>query len=112
MGEGKAVFKGRVMSGKKAMTSAGIPVSHFKGQGRSFPDQWDPVMTAIVFLRCFGLNGLSRLLTSLELAPLEALKGTFAAFDPDIQRVRPFPAKGRSAELFKWVARVEIAKVA
>jgi len=111
MGEGKAVFKGRVMSGKKAMTSAGIPVLTLKAKEGLSLINGTQVMTAIGLLALLRAERLSKIADIAGACTLEALKGTFAAFDPDIQRVRPFPGQKAVAQnCLKLGRQSEIAK--
>ena len=111
MGEGEAAFKGKVMSGKQAMKKAGIPLLTLKAKEGLSLINGTQMMTAIGLLTLLKAEQLSKVADIAGACTLEALKGTFSAFDPDIQRVRPFPGQKATAENFLKLGRKsEIAK--
>jgi len=91
MGEGEAVFQGRVLSGKKAMEKAGIPVLTLKSKEGLALINGTQVMTAVGLLALLRAERLCKVADIIGACTLDALKGTLSAFDADIQKVRPFP---------------------
>ena len=91
MGEGEALFRGKVMSGKKAMERAGIPIVTLKAKEGLALINGTQVMTAIGLLALLRAERLCKVADIVGACTLEALKGTLSAFDLDIQKVRPFP---------------------
>jgi histidine ammonia-lyase len=93
IGEGEAVFQGEVMSGKKAMEKAGIPILTLKAKEGLALINGTQVMTAVGLLALLRAERLCKVADIVGTCTLEALKGTLSAFDPDIQKVRPFPGQ-------------------
>ena len=91
MGEGEAIFNGKVMSGKKAMGMAGIPRFNSQGKRRSCPGQWHSSHDRRRSLALLRAERLFKIADIVGACTLDAFKGSLRAFDPDIQRVRPFP---------------------
>ncbi|HUL29319.1 MAG TPA: histidine ammonia-lyase [Thermodesulfobacteriota bacterium] len=90
IGEGKAVFQGKVMSGKKAMEKAGVPILTLSSKEGLALINGTQVMTAVGLLAVLRAERLCKVADIIGACTLDALKGTLTAFDPDIQRVRPF----------------------
>ncbi len=90
MGEGEAVFQGKVMPGRKAMEKAGIPVLTLKAKEGLSLVNGTQVMTAVGLLSLLRAERLCKIADIVGACTLDALKGSLTAFDPDIQRVRPF----------------------
>jgi histidine ammonia-lyase len=111
MGEGEAIFKGKVMPGKKAMETAGIPILTLKAKEGLALVNGTQVMTAVGLLALLRAEGLCKIADIIGASTLDALKGTLSAFDPDIQRVRPFPGSIAVSKNFKKLGKYsEIAK--
>ena len=111
MGEGEAIFKGKGMSGKKAMEKAGIPLLTLKAKEGLAMINGTQVMTAIGLLALLRAERLCKIADIIGACTLDALKGTLSAFDPDIQRVRPFPGSLAVSKNFqKLVQNSEIAE--
>jgi len=91
MGEGEACFQGKVMSGKKALEKAGIPMVTLKAKEGLALINGTQVMTAVGLLALLRAERLCKVADIVGACTLEALKGTLSAFDLDIQKVRPFP---------------------
>ena len=91
MGEGEALFQGKVMPGKKAMEKAGIPIVTLKAKEGLALINGTQVMTAVGLLALLRAERLCKVADIVGACTLEALKGTLSAFDLDIQKVRPFP---------------------
>jgi histidine ammonia-lyase len=93
MGEGEAIFKGEGMSGKRAMEMAGIPIIIPRAKEGLSLINGTQVMTGVGLLALLRAERLCKVADIVGACTLDALKGTLSAFDPDIQRVRPFPGQ-------------------
>jgi histidine ammonia-lyase len=91
MGEGEALFQGKVRPGKKAMEKAGIPIVTLKAKEGLALINGTQVMTAVGLLALLRAERLCKMADIIGACTLEALKGTLSAFDLDVQKVRPFP---------------------
>jgi len=91
IGEGEAVFEGKVMPGRRAMEKAGIPILTLKAKEGLALVNGTQVMTAVGLLTLLRAERLCKMADIVGACTLDALKGTLSAFDRDIQRVRPFP---------------------
>ncbi len=105
MGEGEAIFKGREMSGKRAMEMAGIPILTLKAKEGLALVNGTQVMTAVGLLSLLRAERLCKIADIIGACTLDALKGSLSAFDPDIQRVRPFPGSLAVSKNFKKLGR-------
>jgi histidine ammonia-lyase len=90
MGEGDAVFQGKAMTGRRAMEKAGIPLLTLKAKEGLSLINGTQVMTGLGLLSLLRAERLCKIADIVGACTLDALKGTLSAFDPDIQRVRPF----------------------
>jgi len=93
MGEGEAIFQGKVVPGKKAMVKAGIPLLAPKAKEGLALINGTQIMTAVGLLALLRAERLCKVADIIGACTLDALKGSLRAFDPDIQRVRPFPGQ-------------------
>ena len=91
IGEGEASYQGEVMSGKAAMDKAGIPVLTLKSKEGLALINGTQVMTAVGLMALLRAERLCKAADIIGACTLDALKGSLRAFDPDIQKVRPFP---------------------
>lgn len=91
IGEGEALFHGKVIPGEKAMKKAGIPILTLKAKEGLALINGTQVMTAVGLLTLLRAERVCKVADIVGACTLEALKGTLSAFDLDIQRVRPFP---------------------
>jgi histidine ammonia-lyase len=105
MGEGEAIFNGKVMPGKKAMEKAGIPILTLKAKEGLALVNGTQVMTAVGLLSLLRAERLCKVADLVGACTLDALKGTLSAFDPDIQRVRPFPGSLAVSENFQKLGK-------
>jgi len=111
VGEGEAIFYGKVMSGKKAMEKARIPLLTLKAKEGLALVNGTQVMTAVGLLALLRAERLCKIADIVGACTLDALKGTLSAFDPDIQRVRPFPGQRAVSENFRKLGhKSEIAE--
>ena len=91
MGEGEALFEGKAMPGKRAMEKAGIPILTLKAKEGLALVNGTQVMTAVGLLALLRAERLCKVADIVGACTVDALKGSFRAFDPDIQRLRPYP---------------------
>ncbi|MGQ9510063.1 MAG: histidine ammonia-lyase [Thermodesulfobacteriota bacterium] len=111
IGEGEAIFKGKVMPGKKAMEKAHIPLLTLKAKEGLALINGTQVMTAVGLLALLRAERLCKIADIVGACTLDALKGTLSAFDPEIQRVRPFPGQKAVSENFRKLGqKSEIAE--
>lgn len=93
IGEGEAIFQGKVMPGKRAMEKAGIPLVTLKAKEGLALINGTQIMTAVGLLAVLRAERLYEVADIIGACTLDALKGSLRAFDPDIQKVRPFPGQ-------------------
>ncbi|BBB90246.1 MAG TPA: histidine ammonia-lyase [Methylomusa anaerophila] len=97
MGEGQAIVNGELVSGQAALDRAGIePLSPGGKEGLALINGTQ-IMTAVGVLTWFDACELMQVADIAAALSLEALKGTRAAFDPRIARVRPHPGQAKTA---------------
>lgn len=97
IGEGEARFRGKVLPGAEALASAGMkPLKLGAKEGLALINGTQ-FMTAIGALALAEAEHLCDVADAAGALTLEALKGTEAAFDPRIHRLRPHPGQVRSA---------------
>jgi len=107
MGEGEAIFRGKKMPGKKGMKQAGIPFVTLKAKEGLALINGTQVMTAVGLLALLRAERLCKIADIIRACTLDALEGTFSAFDPDIQRVRPFPGQMVVAKNFQKLGKYD-----
>lgn len=107
MGEGEATYRGKRMPGKKAMKKAGIPLVTLKAKEGLSLINGTQVMSAIGLMALLRAERLCKVADIVGACTLDALKGTFSAFDPDIQRVRPFPGQLAVARNFQKLGKYD-----
>jgi len=111
IGEGEAIYHGKRMSGKKAMEKAGIPPLTLKAKEGLALINGTQVMTAVGLLALLRAERLCKAADIVGACTLDALKGSFKAFDLDIDKVRPFPGSFAVSKNFKKLGwKDEIAK--
>ena len=107
IGEGEAIYRGQRMPGKKAMQKAGVPSVTLKAKEGLSLINGTQVMTAVGLLSLLRAERLCKVADIVGACTLDALKGTFSAFDPDIQRVRPFPGQLAVARNFQKLGKYD-----
>lgn len=105
IGEGEAVFQGKVMAGRKAMEKAGLRVLTLKAKEGLALVNGTQVMTAVGLLALLRAERLCKVADVVGACTLDALKGSLSAFDADIQRVRPFPGQIAVSENFRKIGK-------
>ncbi len=97
VGEGEAEFAGAVMSGREALSRAGLePIELHPKEGISLINGTQ----AMLAIGCLELQAAERLADTADVIcamTLDALRGTPRAFDERIHRARPHPGQERSA---------------
>jgi len=97
MGEGKAEYKGQVMSGKEAMDKAGIKPIKLKFKEGVALNNGTQLMTAIAALTVYDAENLLRATEIAAALSLEALRGVSDAFNEKIHMVRPHTGQNITA---------------
>ncbi len=111
IGRGRAWFRGREMSGAKALKRAGLRPLQLKAKEGLALTNGTEVMTAVGILTLLEGERLAKLADLAGAMSLEALRGTPTAFQPGIHRLRPHPGQARSAaNLRKLLARSSIRR--
>ena len=91
IGEGKAEFAGKILSGRDALANAGLgPVTLKAKEGLAITNG-TTVMTAVGLLETARAKKLADLADLSGCLSLEALNGTVSAFDDRIHQLRPHP---------------------
>jgi len=98
MGEGKAEYQGRVLSGKQAMEKAGIKPARLEFKEGVALNNGTQLMTAIAALTVHDAENLIKTAEAATALSLEALLGIFDAFDEKIQMVRPHNGQAITAK--------------
>jgi histidine ammonia-lyase len=107
IGEGEAVYHGKRMTGRKAMSQAGISTITLKAKEGLSLINGTQVMTGVGLLTLLRAERLCKAADIIGACTLDALKGTFSAFDPDIQRVRPLPGQLAVAKNFQKLGKYD-----
>src|ERR1043166_1231460 len=98
IGEGKAEFRGELVSGAEALQRAGLsPVTLAAKEGLALTNG-TTVMTAVGILETARARKLVELADVSGCLSLEALHGTVSAFDERIHALRPHPRQIECAE--------------
>ncbi len=104
IGEGKAEFRGAILSGREALTHAGLePVVLEAKEGLALINGTQ-AMTAIGALLVHDAQRLATLADIAGAMSLEALKGTAAAFDARVTTVRAHPGAASVASNLRRLA--------
>jgi histidine ammonia-lyase len=98
IGEGKALYKNEVLSGKEAMTRAGIQIVELTAKEGLALINGTQVMTAVGAFALYECLRLVKLSDIAAAVTLEALRGIKDAFYPDIHRIRPHTGQITTAE--------------
>ena len=98
IGKGEAIFDGKRMPGKDALSSCGLePIVLEAGEGLALVNGTQ-AMTAIGGLSVFDALNLSKMIDVAACMSLEVLMGSRTEFDPRIQNVRPHPGQAAVAD--------------
>jgi histidine ammonia-lyase len=97
IGEGKAYYKGALLPGAKALAAAGLkPIRLHAKEGLALINGTQ-FMAALGSLALFEAEQLVEHADWIGALSCEAVRGTTAAFEPEIHRVRPHPGQIQSA---------------
>jgi histidine ammonia-lyase len=111
MGEGQAYYEGRLMDGKKAMESAGIPIPGLKARDGLAVINGSNVLTAMSALLLFDTNKWLKQAEIAAAMSLEALKANMKPYTPLIHEARGFKGAIRSARaILKLVEGGDLAE--
>ena len=101
VGEGRAKYQGKVVSGSQALKEAGIePIRLGPKEGLALINGTQ-FMTAIGVLNLLKAEEVCDWADVAGAMSLEALRGTTAAFEPEIHSVRPHPGQVKAAAHLK-----------
>ena len=105
IGQGEAFYRGKRMSGKKALAAIGLSPLRFEaGEGLALINGTQ-VMTAIAALVIHDAVRLSKMADIACAMSLEVLMGSDAEFDPRIHRVRPHQGQSAAADNMRRITK-------
>ena len=111
MGEGKAYYKGELMTGKEAMDKAGIPIPGLKARDGLATINGCNVFTSMSALFLFDANNWLKQAEIAASMSLEALKANMGPYKSRIHEARGFKGAIRSAaSIRKCVAGGDLAE--
>jgi len=111
MGEGKAYFKGDLLSGKEAMDKAGIPIPGLKARDGLAVINGSNLLTAMSGILLYDADRWLRQAEIGAAMSLEALKANMKPYSAKLHEVRGFKGAVRSAEAIrKLVAGGDLAE--
>ena len=97
LGEGKAYYKGELLSGKEAMDRAGIPVPGLKARDGLSAINGSNLLTAMSALFLYDVQNWLKQAEIAAAMSLEALMANLSPYHPKIHELRGFPGAVRSA---------------
>jgi histidine ammonia-lyase len=97
MGEGKAYYKGELMSGKEAMDAAGIPIPGLQARDGLATINGSNVLTAMSAILLYDANNWLKQAEIGAAMSLEALKANMKPYTSKLHEVRGFKGAVRSA---------------
>lgn len=89
LGEGEAEYKGAIVSGKKAMSEAGIDTISLKAKEGLALINGTQTMTANAVMAVFDMQELLKQADIVSALTIEALEGIIDAFDERVHMLRP-----------------------
>ena len=89
IGEGEAVYQGKVMSGKEAMEAAGIPIVRLKAKEGLALINGTCAMMGVATLAVYDAGNLIKTADIAAALTVDALEGIVDPYDPRIQMIRP-----------------------
>jgi len=98
IGLGRAEYRGKIISGKKALNEVGLKPVILKAKEGLALNNGTQVMTAITALSLLKAEKLCKLADVISAMSIDSLLGTKAAFDPLIHNVRPHSGQKLSAQ--------------
>jgi len=98
LGEGKAEFNGKILSGKEAMKLADIEPVVLKAKEGLALNNGTQVMTGVGALNLLRAERLCKIADVVASMSIDALMGTCSAFDPLVHTLRPHLGQSISAD--------------
>ncbi|KYP79300.1 histidine ammonia-lyase [Ferroacidibacillus organovorans] len=98
IGEGKAHYDGRVMSGGEALSQAGLTPIRLQAKEGLALINGTQAMTAVGVIAYLEAERLAEFADGVAALTLEALRGVVDAFAPEAQDVRPYPEQREVAD--------------
>ena len=89
IGEGEAVYQGKVMSGKEAMEAAGIPIVRLKAKEGLALINGTCAMMGVATLAVYDAGNVIKTADIAAALTVDALEGIVDPYDPRIQMIRP-----------------------
>ena len=103
LGEGKAYFKGKLLSGKDAMNAAGIPIPGLKARDGLAVINGSNLLTAMSAIYIYKLRNLLKHCEIATSMCLDALKANLRPYDKRLHTKRGFPGSIKSAAAIRKV---------
>lgn len=105
IGEGKAYYEGRLMSGAEALAAAGLePIELSSKEGLALVSGTTSV-TALGAIALYDLIKAAKSADIIAALTLEASKGIIRAFDERVMQVRPHEAQGTTAATVRKILK-------
>jgi len=101
MGEGKAFYKGELLSGKEAMDKAGIPIPGLEARDGLGTINGSNVLTAMSAILIYDANRLFKQAEIAASMSLESLKANLKPYSTQIHELRGFNGAVRSAAVIR-----------
>lgn len=101
IGEGEAVYQGKVMPGKEAMEAAGIPVVKLKAKEGLALINGTCAMMGVASLAVYDAGVLIKTADIAASLTVDALEGIVDPYDPRIQEIRPHSGQINVAANFR-----------
>lgn len=98
IGEGKAEYQGKILTGKEAMRKAGIKPAKLESKEGVALNNGTQLMTAIGALVVYDSEKLIKTAEGATALTLEALLGVSDAFDEKIHKIRPHKGQAITAK--------------
>jgi len=98
LGEGKAYYKGELLTGKEAMDRAGIPTIELTSKEGLALINGTQVMTSIGALAVYDGIKLSKTADIVAALTVEALNGVVDAYDDRVHKIRPHQGQINTAQ--------------
>lgn len=101
IGEGEAVYQGKVMAGRDAMEAAGIPVVKLKAKEGLALINGTCAMMGVATLAVYDAGVLMKTADISAALTVDSLEGIVDPYDPRIQAIRPHSGQINVAENFR-----------
>lgn len=105
IGEGKAYYKGRLLSGKEAMESANIKILDLEAKEGVALINGTQVMTGVAACVVHEAEIIMKTADIIAASTIDALKGSDVPFDNRLHELRPHPGQLKCAENVRQVMK-------